>query len=96
MHAPLEFHAKRYENVHQMLTQLLPFAGIATIVVMQLSLFGALIALSSLHRACDRYTTLDDPPVHSSKVARWLGLSAMLGVPLIFLILWIILLLAMR
>jgi hypothetical protein len=46
------------------------------------------IALRSLNNLADKLAKPEDPPVHSGSFARWLGQAAVIGVPLIFLILW--------
>jgi hypothetical protein len=91
LNAPVDFHASKYEAAHRALTHLLPVAGIAIVLVSLLSLIGAMTALSDLHHQCDRYETPDDPPIHSSRMIRRLGNSTTVGVPIIFLALWIVL-----
>ncbi len=91
LNAPVQFHATRYEAVHRLLSQLLPLAGIGTVLVMLLSLAGAVLALNGLHKQCAQFET-PDLPVHSTPVIRWLGNAAVVGVPMIFLSLWVALL----
>jgi hypothetical protein len=92
LNAPVQFHSASYEAVHRLLPQLLPIAGIATIVVMLLSLSGAVLALNGLHKQCSQLETPEDLPVHSSLAIRWLGNAAVVGVPVIFFSLWVTLL----
>ncbi|MEA3188366.1 MAG: hypothetical protein QOD99_2196 [Chthoniobacter sp.] len=96
LNAPKEFFSPRYEPVHRRLTHLLPVAGIATVVVLLLTMLGAVVALHGLRKMADRLATPEDPPVHSSTFVRWLGQCAVVGVPIIFLILWLALLVAMN
>ncbi len=96
LNAPKEFYTVRYEPVHRLLTHLLPVAGIASVVVMMLTMLGAVIALRELRKLADRLTTPEDMPIHSSTFVRLLGQSAVVGVPMIFLLLWIALVITMN
>ena len=96
LNAPKEFHSPHYEPVHRVLTHMLPVAGIATVVVLLLTMLGAVVALHGLRTMADRLATPEDPPVQSPKLVRWLGQSAVVGVPLIFLILWLALIAALN
>ena len=92
LNAPKEFYSPHYEAVHRVLTRLLPVAGIASVAVLLLTMLGAIVALRGLRKMADRLAAPDDPPVHSSMPVRWLGQAAVVGVPVIFLILWVALL----
>lgn len=88
LNAPREFFSPNYAPVHRLLTQLLPVAGIASVVVLLLTMLGAVVALNGLHTFAKQCVTPEDVPIQSSAVARWLGQCAVVGVPLIFLSLW--------
>lgn len=92
LNAPREFFSSGYIRAHRLLTHMLPVAGIATVVVLLLTMLGAVIALRDLHRMADQLATPGDPPLHSSRPARLLGQAAVVGVPVIFLLLWLALL----
>ena len=92
LNAPKEFYRSQYEGVHEHLIHLLPFVSIASIVVLMVTLAGAMSALSGLRKRADRITTEEDIPVHSSILVRWMGLSAAFVIPLLFLFLWTVLL----
>jgi hypothetical protein len=96
LNAPKEFYSPRYEPVHRVLTHMLPVAGIASVVVLLLTMLGAAVALHGLRKLADRLATSEDPPIHSGTFVRWLGQAAVIGVPLIFLALWIALLCALN
>jgi hypothetical protein len=81
LNAPKEFFFSTYAPAHLLLTQLLP---------------GTVSALNGLHTFATQCTTPEEMPIHSSTFARWLGLSAVFGVPLIFLTLWSALLLSLH
>ena len=92
LNAPKEFYSPHYETVHRVLTHMLPVAGIGSVVVLLLTMLGAIVALRGLRKLADRLATPDDPPVHSSRFVRWLGQAAVVGVPMIFATLWVALL----
>ncbi len=96
LNAPKEFFSPRYEPVHRVLTRMLPVAGMASVAVLLLTMLGAVFALRTLHKLADSLAAPDDPPVHSGSFVRLLGQSAVIGVPLIFLTLWIALSYAMN
>ena len=95
LNAPKEFFSPAYIVVHERLLHLLPIVAIASILVLMLTLFGAVSALSALRRSSDLITTAEDIPIHSSTLIRWLGLSAAFGIPLIFLAFWLVLMTAL-
>ena len=88
LNAPKEFFSPHYVSVHRMLTHMLPVAGIASVLVLFVSMIGAVLALVGLRKMADKLLIPDDLPIHSSMLVRWLGQAAVIGVPLIFLALW--------
>jgi NhaP-type Na+/H+ or K+/H+ antiporter len=96
LNAPKEFFSPHYEPVHRTLTHMLPVAGIASVAVLFLTMLGAIVALHGLRKLADRLATPEDPPVHSSTFVRWLGQAGVVGVPMIFLVLWIALLVVLN
>jgi hypothetical protein len=94
LNAPKEFFSPHYEPVHRVLTHMLPVAGVASVIVLLLTMLGALVALDGLRKMADSLATPDDPPVHSGPFVRRLGQSAVIGVPIIFLALWLAMLCA--
>ncbi len=92
LNAPAQFHQAQYEALHRQLIWMLPITGIATVIVVTISLLGALVALHKLHRFSDTLAATEELPIHSSRFVRWMGNAAVVGVPLIFLILWSLLL----
>jgi hypothetical protein len=96
LNAPKQFFLPQYEPAHRMLTHTLPITGIACVIVLLLSMLGAVVALHGLRELADRLTNPDDLPIHSPRFIRWLGHCGVLGIPLIFLLLWIALLTALN
>jgi hypothetical protein len=88
LNAPEKFHSERYAAVHHRLLQLLPVVSIASIVVLMLTLLGALFALRRLRDSAKALMTQNELPVFSSTPIRWLGMSATLGIPVLFLLFW--------
>lgn len=88
LNAPEKFHAVHYGKLHRQLTQILPVIGMANAMVMMISLLGAMVALQTLYQQSARHTTPDEPPVHSPRFIRWMGHSALIFVPVIFLLFW--------
>lgn len=96
LNAPKEFLLPEYVRLHKLLVHFLPLVSIASILVLMLTVCGAAIALSKLRRESDRITTQEDIPIHSSRLIRWMGLSAAFIIPLLFLSLWLVLFSAMK
>lgn len=88
LNAPEKFFSPHYEPVHRLLTHMLPVAGIASVSVLFISMIGAVLALHGLREMSDKLSTAADVPIHSSAFVRWIGQSAVIGVPVIFLALW--------
>jgi hypothetical protein len=91
LNAPVQFYSQSYVAVHQKLLHLLPIVAVSSILVLMLTLFGAVSALTALRRNSDLITTAEDIPIHSTTTIRWLGLSAAFGIPMIFLVFWLVL-----
>ena len=86
--APLQFRSGNFDALHRLLIRFLPIAGLSIVVLTSLSILAAIIALHTLYQQAARHRTLEDPPVHSHPLLRWMGYSASLGIPAVFLILW--------
>ena len=91
LNAPKEFYNNSYIRVHERLLHLLPFVSIASIVVLMITLWGAIRALTSLRKSAERFTAAEDLPIFSPHSVRFMGLSAALVIPLLFLSLWAVL-----
>ena len=86
--APLQFRSGSFDAIHRLLIRLLPVAGISIVVLMSLSIIAAIISLHTLHQQAAKHRAPEDPPLHSHLLLRWMGYSASLGIPAVFLVLW--------
>ncbi len=92
LNAPVAFTRPGYAALNQRLVRLLPLTAIACVVVLALTLAGAVWSLAILRRVADAARGAEDLPVLNVAPIRWLGLAAPLVVPAIFFTLWLVLL----
>lgn len=78
-----------YANSNHLLVALLPYAGVACILVLWLTLAGALWSMAVLRAQADRITQPGDFPIHSRAAIRRLGFAAPIAIPAVFLALWL-------
>jgi len=86
--------AARERHLHELLLQLIPWSGIACIIAVWLTLFGAIWSLKSLRAQADKSAKPEDLIIYSRAAVRFLGLIAPVCVPAIFLAVWILVLCA--
>ena len=91
LNAPKEFYQTRYGLIHERLLHLLPFVSISSIVILMVTLMGAMLSLRNLRRLADKFSAPDDLPIYSHASIRFMGLAAALVIPLLFLGLWAVL-----
>ena len=92
LNAPASFTLPGYAPLNRLLVNCLPLAAIACLGVLMLTLAGAVWSLAILRRSADAVRGTDDLPVLNVAPIRWLGLAAPVFIPVVFLILWIVLL----
>jgi hypothetical protein len=92
LNAPPVAKSPAYAAVNEMLVGLLPPAGIACILVVGLTVAGAIWSLAEIRALARRISGPDDLPVHSRPFIRRLGLAAPVAIPCVFLALWLALL----
>ncbi len=92
LNAPVAFTRPGYAALNLQLVRLLPLTAIACVVVLALTLAGAVWSLAILRRAADAARGAEDLPVLNVAPIRWLGLAAPLLIPAIFFALWCVLL----
>jgi hypothetical protein len=78
-----------YVAANRMLVALLPKAGIACILILGLTLAGAIWSLAELRTQAARIAGPGDLPIHSRRPIRWLGFAAPIAIPGVFLALWL-------
>ncbi len=81
-----------YASANHALVALLPFAGMACILILWLTLAGALWSMAALRAQADKITQPGEFPIHSRRPIRWLGFAAPFAIPAVFLALWLVLL----
>ncbi len=79
---------------HSLLMWLIPLIGIITVLVLWLAIVGALITMRDLRAAATTRSGAAVNDVHGRKITRWLGLSAPLVIPAVFLVTWLLIALA--
>lgn len=92
LNAPATFSQPGYAALNHLLVRLLPFTALACIVVLALTLAGAVWSLDILRRAADAVRGAEDLPILNVAPIRWLGLAAPVFIPLLFFTLWFLLL----
>lgn len=89
LNAPPAFVRPGYAAANHLLTSFIPCGVVGIIVVLWLTLIGAIWSLRILRTQAMRITTSEELPIYSSRPIRLLGLAAPLLIPLILLALWI-------
>lgn len=85
LNAPPAFAREGYADANRLLTQCIPMGAIACVVVLSLTLIGAIWSLEVLRREAEALSNPDDLPVLYIATIRWLGLAAPVLIPAIFL-----------
>jgi hypothetical protein len=96
LNAPLNSLVPAYYAANHLLVSLLPYAAIACVLVIWITLVGAIWSMTLLRAKAAGITLPNDIPVQSPAVIRGLGLVAPIGIPGIFLTLWLAVILVMH
>ena len=94
LNAPPTAQTPAYAAANHRLASFLPFAGIACIVLIWFTLAGAIWSMKLLRDQAAAITQPNDLPVQSPLFIRSLGLVAPIGIPVVFLVLWLIMIAA--
>ena len=94
LNAPPTSRLPAYAAANSALIALLPYVAIACIVIIWLTLVGAIWSMKLLRDQAASLTLPNDLPVQSKRTIRSLGLAAPIGIPIVFLILWVVVILA--
>lgn len=92
LNAPGTFSRPGYAALNHLLVRLLPGTALACVVILSLTLAGAVWSLDILRRAADAVRGTEAPPILNVAPIRWLGLAAPVLIPLLFLTLWLLVL----
>lgn len=93
LNAPQAPRSAAYAAASRMLVMLLPVAGIACILILGLTVLGAIWSMAELRGLARKVSGPDDLPIHSRPAIRRLGLAAPVAIPCVFLVLWLSLML---
>ncbi len=88
LNAPMQFRSSSFDQTHHILMRFIPIAGISLVVLTSVSIIAAIIALHTLYLQAAKHQCPEDPPAHSHLSLRWMGYSAALGIPGVFIVLW--------
>jgi hypothetical protein len=89
LNAPSAPSSSVYAHANRMLVDLLPVVAIACIVVLWLTLVGAIWSMAVLRAQGAAIDRPGDIPIHNRPAIRRLGLAGPVAIPGVFLILWI-------
>jgi hypothetical protein len=94
LNAPPTSRLPAYAAANSALIALLPYVAIACIVIIWLTLAGAIWSMKLLRAQAAAITLPSDIPVQSIPAIRGLGLAAPIGIPIVFLIFWVVVIVA--
>jgi hypothetical protein len=89
LNAPLTSLGPASYAANQLIVSLLPYAAIACVIIIWVTLAGAILSMKLLRAQAAAITLPNDIPVQSPAAIRGLGLVAPIGIPCIFLVLWV-------
>jgi hypothetical protein len=94
LNAPLTSRLPSYTAANSALIALLPYVAIACVVIILFTLAGAIWSMKTLRIQAAAITLPNDLPVQSKRAIRGLGLAAPIGIPIVFLIFWVVVIVA--
>ncbi|HXA13917.1 MAG TPA: hypothetical protein VNW23_02215 [Opitutaceae bacterium] len=89
LNAPPASRLPSYAAANSALIALLPYVAIACIVIIWFTLVGAIWSMKLLRAQAAAITLPNDIPVQSRPAIRGLGLAAPIGIPIVFLVFWV-------
>jgi hypothetical protein len=90
LNAPLNALTPAYYAANHLIESLLPYAAIACVFIIWITLAGAIWSMKILRAKAASITLPNDIAVQSPAIIRGLGLAAPIGIPAIFLVLWVV------
>ena len=94
LNAPTGAMRPDYARANHLLVSLLPYVGLACIFILWLTVAGAIWSMTELRARADAIIQPEDLPIYSRAAIRRLGLAAPVAIPGVFLLLWLVLLIA--
>jgi hypothetical protein len=89
LNAPTVFRSNGFGAANMVLARVIPWVAVACVLLLALTLVGAIMSLAALRQLAVKYATPGDLAIHSPALIRRMGLAAPVGVPLVFLIFWL-------
>ena len=90
LNAPIDLRSEMYARHHALLMWLIPLTGTATVLLIWVSIVGALLAMRDLRARAATYPGFDSSHIQGRGITRWLGMAAPLLVPAVFLLSWLL------
>ena len=94
LNAPADLRSPTYVRHHELLMKLIPLTGILTVLLIWLAIFGALIAMRDLRACAGTHPGFDASHIQGRRITRWLGFSAPMVIPAVFLLSWLLIIFA--
>lgn len=88
VNAPVQFKTPAYEHLNALLFKLLPYAGLASTVLIYPTILAAIASLFRLRRQAGNRRPSGLPPAHGPLGLVLFGLSGPLLIPWVFAIVW--------
>ncbi len=92
LNGSLEAKPKGYLDASQFLLRSIPITGIACILLLWLTIVGAILAMADLRTLASKKEGFDPDLIQGRPLTRILGLSVPVFVPAVFLVIWVVLL----
>jgi hypothetical protein len=94
LNAPTDLRSALYVRHHGLLMWLIPLTGIITVLLIWFAILGALIAMRDLRTRAAAQSGFDASPIQGRPLTLWLGLSAPILIPAVFLSTWLVIILS--
>jgi uncharacterized membrane protein YidH (DUF202 family) len=93
LNGPVHFRSDTYERLSHTLVQWLPIAGVLICLINYLTIWAAILHMNKVRQLARDAHPKHFPQVQGSSLTRKLGLSGPKLIPLVFLLVWFVLLL---
>ncbi len=93
LNAPIDLRSELHARHHALLMWLIPLTGIVTVVLIWVSIVGALIAMRDLRARATTHPGFDSSHIQGRGTTRCLGMAAPLLIPAVFLLSWLLIIL---
>src|SRR2546422_4795974 len=90
LNAPTDLRSEMYARHQGLLMWLIPLTGTVTVLLIWVSIVGALLAMRDLRARAATHPGFDSSHIQGRGITRWLGMEAPLLVPAVFLLSWLL------